>query len=145
MTTAAVVAYYKNDHQALISYAGHPPLLYKRMTDKFWSFAAPPNRKVGNDSPPMNLPFDVFPDTQYRQFGIPLSKGDRLFVYSDGTIEAPSPEGEIFGKDRLKNILDENGTTPLSKLKSKLIDALHKHTGNGLTHDDITLIALEIC
>ena len=52
---------------------------------------------------------------------------------------------EMFGKDRLKNILDENVTSPLSELKSKVLDALHQHTKKGLTHDDVTLIALEIC
>jgi len=63
------------------------------MTDKTWSFAVSPNRKGGTDSLPMNLPFDVFPDTQYREFAIPMSKGDRLFVYTDGIIETPSPGG----------------------------------------------------
>ncbi|MCP4369078.1 MAG: serine/threonine-protein phosphatase, partial [Deltaproteobacteria bacterium] len=30
MTTAAVVAYYSQENEARISYAGHPPVLYKR-------------------------------------------------------------------------------------------------------------------
>jgi len=51
----------------------------------------------------------------------------------------------MFGKDRLKKILDENVTNPISKLKSRLIGALRQYANNGLTHDDITLIALEIC
>ena len=145
MTTAAVVAYYKDESEALVSYAGHPPILYKHTTDKTWSFAKSPDRKVQSDSLPMNLPFDVFPDTQYSQIAIPLAPGDRLFVYTDGITEALSHKGEMFGKDRLKNILDENVTSPLSELKSKVLDALHQHTKKGLTHDDVTLIALEIC
>ncbi len=145
MTTAAVVAYYRNEHEALVSYAGHPPVLYKRATDERWSFAAPPDREARGDRLPMNLPFDIFPDTQYKQVAIPLEPGDRLFVYTDGITEAFSPEGELFGKDRLKKTLDENGTTPLSELKSAVLRALHQYTKKGLTHDDVTLIALEIC
>lgn len=145
MTTAAVVAYYGKEHKALISYAGHPPVLYKRVVDEIWSFATPPDRETQGDCPPMNLPFDIFPDTQYRQFAISLEPGDRLFVYSDGITEAFNPEGELFGKNRLKTILDENGVVPLPELKSSVLRALHQYTQNGLTHDDITLIALEIC
>jgi len=144
MTTAAVVAYYRNEHEALISYAGHPPVLYKRVTDEMWSFATPPDREIQSDNSPMNLPFDIFPDTEYRQFSIQLESGDRLFVYTDGITEAFNPEGELFGKDRLKDILDQNGSLPLSELKSAVLRALHRYTNKGLTHDDITLIALEI-
>ena len=145
MTTAAVVAYYRNEHKALISYAGHPPVLYKRMTDEMWSFATPPDREIQSDFLPMNLPFDIFPDTEYRQFAIPLEPGDRLFVYTDGITEAFNPEGELFGKDRLKDILDQNGSIALSELKSAVLRALQQYTNKGLNHDDITLIALEIC
>ena len=145
MTTAAVVAYYRNEHEALVSYAGHPPVLYKHATDEKWSFATPPNRDTQSDRFPMNLPFDIFPDTQYRQFVIPLEPRDRLFVYTDGITEALSPKDELFGNDRLKNVPDENGTKPLSELKSAVLRALHQHTQKGLTHDDVTLIALEIC
>ena len=145
MTTAAVVAYYSNECEALVSYAGHPPVLYKRTTDKAWSFATSPVRKIQNDSLPMNLPFGVFSDTRYGQFSIPLEPGDRLFVYTDGVTEAFSPEGDLFGKERLKKFLDENITTPIPQLKSAVLKALHQHTKNGLTHDDVTLIALEIC
>ena len=145
MTTAAVVAYYRNEHEALISYAGHPPVLYKRATDEMWSFATPPDREIQSDFLPMNLPFDVFPDTEYRQFAISLEPGGRLFVYTDGITEAFNPEGELFGKDRLKDILDQNGSIPLSELKSAVLRELHQYTNKVLTHDDITLIALEIC
>jgi len=39
MTTAAVVAYYSQESEAKVSYAGHPPVLYRRTTDMAWSFA----------------------------------------------------------------------------------------------------------
>jgi len=145
LTTAAVVAYYSNNREALISYAGHPPVLYKRTGDKAWSFALPQDTKTRADRSPMNLPFDVSPDTRYMQFRVSLSSGDRLFVYTDGVTEALSPEGYLFGKDRLKDILDKNASAALPELKSKVLEALRRHTGNKLTHDDTTMIAMEIC
>jgi serine phosphatase RsbU (regulator of sigma subunit) len=145
MTTAAVVAYYSRQSEASVSYAGHPAVAYKRTTDKAWSFARPPVHNIQSEGPPMNIPLAIAPDTLYGQLTIPLAPGDRLFVYTDGITEASSPEGDVFGYARLKDVLDANTRAPLSELKSAVLRAVHQHTKNGLTHDDVTLIALEIC
>ena len=145
MTTAAVVAYYSREHEASVSYAGHPPVLYRRTTDRAWSFARPLAQNVQSDGPPMNIPLAVAPDTLYGQLSIPLTPGDRLFVYTDGITEAPNPEGDVFGYTRLKDVLDANAKAPLSELKWAVLRAVHQHAKKALTHDDVTLIALEIC
>jgi len=138
MTTAAVVAYYSRENAAKVSYAGHPPVLYKRTTDKAWSFATPLDQNF-------HLPLAVIPDTFYGQFTIPMAVGDRLFVYTDGIIEAPSPDDDLFGFDRLKDVLDVNTKNPLPELKSAVLKALQQHTKKGFAHDDVTMIALEVC
>jgi phosphoserine phosphatase RsbU/P len=145
MTTAAVVAYYNQESEARVSYAGHPPVLYRRVADKAWSFARPPSRKEKGDSRPVNIPLAVASDTRYGQLTIPMATGDRLFVYTDGIIDAPNPGGESFGLTRLKDVLDANAGAPLSELKSAVLRTLHVYTERELTHDDVTLIALEIC
>ncbi|MGD8765484.1 MAG: PP2C family protein-serine/threonine phosphatase [Desulfobacteraceae bacterium] len=144
MTTAAVVAYYSQENEARVSYAGHPPVLYRRATDTSWTFARPPDRKGISDGFPMNIPLAIESDTLYGQFAIPMTTGDQLFVYTDGVIDAPSPEGESFGLARLKKVLDANIKTPLTQLKSVVLRELHQHTKKELTHDDITMIAMEI-
>ena len=74
-----------------------------------------------------------------------MAPGDRLFVYTDGVIDAPSPEGESFGLARLKNVLDANPEASLSELKSAVLKTLNQYAQKELSHDDVTLIALEIC
>jgi len=145
MTTAAVVAYYSQESKAKISYAGHPPVLYMRAGDKAWSFARPPKREGQSDGFPLNLPLAIDLDTLYGQLTISMAPGDRLFVYTDGVIDAPSPEGECFGLVRLKDVLDANAQASLSELKSAVLKALNQYTKKKLSHDDVTLIALEIC
>ena len=145
MTTAAVVAYYSQESEARISYAGHPPVLYRRASDKAWSYARPPGRKGQSDGFPLNIPLAVDLDTLYGQLTISMAPKDRLFVYTDGITEASSPEGDFFGYARLKDVLDANTKAPLSELKSAVLRAVHQHTKKGLTHDDVTLIVLEIC
>ncbi|MFZ5570521.1 MAG: PP2C family protein-serine/threonine phosphatase [Thermodesulfobacteriota bacterium] len=144
MTTAAVVAYYSQESEARVSYAGHPPVLYRRVTDKAWIYAKPPSNKGKAEGRPLNIPLAVSSDTRYGQLTIPMAAGDRLFVYSDGLIDAPNPTGESFGFTRLKDILDANAKATLSELKSEVLKALLRYTGNNLHHDDITMISMEI-
>ena len=145
MTTAAVVAYYSQENKARISYAGHPPVLYKRAGDKVWSYARPPGRKGQSDGFPLNIPLAIDLDTHYGQLTISMAPGDRLFVYTDGVIDTPNPDGESFGLERLKDVLDANMEASLSELKSAVLKTLNQYTEKGLSHDDVTLIALEIC
>lgn len=145
MTTAAVVAYYTQEKEVRVSYAGHPPILYKRLGERAWSYAKPPGRKGKNDGFPLNIPLAIDLDTQYGQFTIPMKPGDRLFIYTDGIIDTPSPEGENFGLARLKDVLDTNAGASLSELKSAVLNQLNQYAQKELMHDDITLIALEIC
>ena len=145
MTTAAVVAYYTQEKEARVSYAGHPPILYKRTGEKVWSYARPPGLKGQSDGFPLNIPLAVDLDTLYEQLTISLIPGDRLFVYTDGIIDAPNPVGESFGLKRLKDVLDANAAAPLSELKSTVLQTLTQYTQKELNHDDVTLIVLEIC
>jgi sigma-B regulation protein RsbU (phosphoserine phosphatase) len=145
MTTAAVVAYYTKEREARVSYAGHPPILYWHTVEKAWSYARPSDRKGRIDGFRLNLPLAVDLDALYEQLTIPMAPGDRLFVYTDGIIDTPDPEGNSFGLVRLKDILDANTATPLPKLKSAVLKTLQQFSGKELTHDDVTLIALEIC
>jgi len=144
MTTAAVVAYYSRENEARVFYAGHPPVLYWRVNELSWAFADQPNRKEISETVPVNIPLAIEEDTIYGQITIPMDCGDRLFVYTDGVIDAPGPEGESFGLERLKEVLDANINAPLSELKSLVLTALRQHTNTDLSHDDITMIALEI-
>jgi sigma-B regulation protein RsbU (phosphoserine phosphatase) len=145
MTTAAVVAYYREESEARVSYAGHPPVLYQRARDRAWSYARPPGRKSQHDGFPRNIPLAVDLDTLYSQITIAMTPGDRLFAYTDGIIDAPNPEGESFGLARLKKALDANTGAPLAELKSAVLTALHEFTKTEQTHDDITLVGMEIC
>ncbi len=145
MTTAAVVAYYRQESKATISYAGHPPILYKRTGEKAWSYARPPDRKDQSDGFALNIPLAIELDTLYEEFSISMAPGDRLFVYTDGIIDTPNQEGESFGLVRLKDVLDANTGLPLPELKSAVLKTLDQYAQKELIHDDVTLIALEIC
>ena len=80
MTTAAVVAYYTQEKEVRVSYAGHPPILYKRIGEMAWSYAKPLGLKGQSDGFPLNIPLAIDLDTQYGQLTISMKPGDRLFI-----------------------------------------------------------------
>lgn len=67
-----------------------------------------------------------------------IEKEDKLYFYSDGVIEAKNSEGELFGEDRLKNIL----LTSNNNRFDEVLNQLHIFAGKNNQNDDITLIEL---
>ena len=144
MTTAAVVAYDAVAGEFAVSNAGHPPVLFKRANQETWSIVASADDGNGDDGSANGLPLAVAADTVYEQLLIPATSGDRLFVYTDGVTETPNAAMELFGIERLNGVLDANADASLPQLKSEVLQALDRHSDKRLTHDDVTLIALEV-
>ncbi|MFO0951609.1 MAG: PP2C family protein-serine/threonine phosphatase [Isosphaeraceae bacterium] len=139
ITTAAVVAFYLNDGHLYFANAGHPPVLVRRRSVGKWEKAA-----LDEKSDPGNLPLGILPDVGYDQQREPFSTGDRIFLYTDGVLEAPDPKGNLFGLDRLVSTLEATGERSLPEVKAAVLEALRAHTGGPLDHDDITFIAVEV-
>lgn len=73
-----------------------------------------------------------------------LEPGDRLLFLSDGAIEARSPDGELFGRDRLGGLLERAVASglPSPEVVRRLMHALLDHQ-QGKLQDDATLVLLE--
>lgn len=67
-----------------------------------------------------------------------VNQGDQYYFYSDGVVETESPSGELFGNDRLKDILLSNEGDRISVVKKEL-DSFRQE---ALQNDDITLVEL---
>ena len=140
IATAAVIGYFSVNGAGLFACAGHPPTLVKRHSAATWEpMQQEQTRDVATD-----LPLGVAPEVTYGQGTTTLERGDRLLLYTDGVIEAPNASGEPFGADRLVETLSRVGDAPLADLKNGVLDAVRGHTGGALTHDDVTIIALEV-
>lgn len=81
---------------------------------------------------------------KYKQFELQLSKGDKIFLYTDGATEATNIDGELYGEDRLINCLKS------LKAGTNCSDALHavradidKFVGDAEQFDDLTLLAFD--
>ena len=74
---------------------------------------------------------------------ITLAPGDFLLLYTDGLTEAFSPEDEIYGDERLEQVLKE--TDPASNARGVLDvleDSVRKFMGTLPPSDDLTMLGL---
>lgn len=144
MTTAAVIAFNRSTQTLFFAYAGHHPVLVKRRMDTQWTPAIVSGPGHAANGRPANLPLAVAPLTSYTQDSIHLDSGDRLFLYTDGLIEAPNADGTEFGSTRLNELLERHGNSPLPEVRSAVLDAVMEHAGTNASHDDITLMVVEV-
>ncbi len=112
--------------------AGHPhPLLLR-------------NSRVNSElTAEPSLPF-ALGDVAPAAAEVSLEPGDRLLLFTDGVVEAPSPQGERFGQGRLADLarraLADEQT--LSETVRRLVRAVRVHH-EGALEDDATILLAE--
>lgn len=67
-----------------------------------------------------------------------VNKGDKIYLHSDGVTEASNPGGEMFGDQRLKQVLTEHGDDRFERT----LEALTLFCGETDQVDDITFIEI---
>jgi sigma-B regulation protein RsbU (phosphoserine phosphatase) len=118
--------------QLTLTQAGHPSPVY-----------------VANGGPPVllgpgGLPVGMFPEVEYDVLTLTLHPGDRLFLYSDGIIEATNGSREPFTVAGFMEFIAASAHLPLDKLIDELEAELIKWRGGEEFGDDISLLALEM-
>jgi len=80
----------------------------------------------------------------YVSEAIDLSAGARLFVYSDGMVEAHAPDGEPFDYRRLTDAAGRQALAPLDTAIRSIFHEVHAWSGRAVPEDDQTLVILDI-
>lgn len=83
-------------------------------------------------------------DAEYGQKRDQLHFGDRIFLYTDGLVEARSSEDEEFGEDRLKKLLLETKPMPPRQAKTAILQNFQQFTGMEKINDDVTFLLLDL-
>lgn len=131
--TVLYLLYDKEKKQMTYSNAGHYfPLWYQNAQKDFT------NLKTGG------VPVGISSEQQYPEEMIQLSSDDLLVLYTDGVIEARAENGEMFGVDRLKQLIRQNSSLNAHDLFKKIETALAEFTVHAPPFDDMTLIVIRV-
>ena len=67
-----------------------------------------------------------------------------VLLYTDGVVEARTPDGDLFGLDRLADLLEREAASgqQTEELLRRLVRAVLEHQGSGL-RDDATLLLVQ--
>ena len=93
------------------------------------------------------MPLGLLPSSTYEEVNCTIDTGEGLLLYSDGLVEAHSPEGEMYGFPRLRELLAEFPRRDQQVSAGELIEYLDQdlnlYTGSEWEQeDDVTFLAL---
>jgi phosphoserine phosphatase RsbU/P len=113
--------------------AGHDPaLLYDPVTDAFVSLKG------------KGLPLGVDAAIPYRESSTTIEDGQVLFIGTDGIWETGNERGELFGKDRLKEVIRENADQTARDILLAVHAAAEEFRGELKQEDDLTIVVVKI-
>jgi PAS domain S-box-containing protein len=116
------------------SSAGHPP---PRVMDA--------EGNVRNELSSMGIPLAIQHDYLYTSSGpIPLKEGEAVLFYSDGISEAASPDGALFGTQRITEVIREHLSLPAREIVDRLHQRVLAHCRPKLPADDLTAVVLKV-
>jgi sigma-B regulation protein RsbU (phosphoserine phosphatase) len=87
----------------------------------------------------------MFDFASYQSRTFRLDKGDILVVYSDGLTDAQNQQEEMFGEERLLEIIQQEAPSGSYALEQKFLKAIEEFTQGMPQTDDITFVVVEKC
>ncbi len=91
------------------------------------------------------MPIGMFANRTFEQADVQLSKGDILFIYSDGVPDANNVEGEEFGMERLVAALTEAREQTVDEILDNMFRRIDEFVGEAPQFDDITMMVVRRC
>jgi phosphoserine phosphatase RsbU/P len=82
----------------------------------------------------------AFPIARYTEKSVQLQQNDMVVAYTDGIVEPENAYGEMFGEDRLKDLVIKYATTDSSEIIARTMEAVNQWTGAGELQDDMTMV-----
>jgi serine phosphatase RsbU (regulator of sigma subunit) len=85
----------------------------------------------------------MFDDAVYEPRTLRLDDNDLLVVYSDGLTDAENPQEAMFGADRLRALIRQEGPAGSQALEQAILNGIAEFTQGMPQTDDITFLIVE--
>ena len=82
----------------------------------------------------------AFPFAKYDESCLNIDKGDLLVCYTDGITEPENAYGEMFGEERLIDLVKKHAHRDDQEIVGNVLEAVRSWTGSPELHDDMTLL-----
>jgi sigma-B regulation protein RsbU (phosphoserine phosphatase) len=110
--------------------AGHnPPILIHQ---------ANPDQSIQLEK--TGVPLGILQNQEWDCATVQLEQNDVMLIYTDGITEASNPDGEMFGMDRLTQILRSNLDEKASDIKDAVITSVDRHLDEPSHKDDMAVV-----
>ncbi len=89
------------------------------------------------------LPLGIFTQGFYEEDAFELHPGAKVFVYTDGVTEWMKPQGDLFGKERLFDVLKANRQRGVDETVDHLMESLKQWSEGNPCPDDLTILGFQ--
>jgi sigma-B regulation protein RsbU (phosphoserine phosphatase) len=129
--TACVATWQKNRQKLRVANAGQSqPLLYK-------------DGRCGKIEL-TGFPLGIFEDVTYDEWGVTLHHGDILVFHSDGIAETSNAEGQFFGTERLRQLVEQHHGLTATELSDRILAEVDLFNNGAPLSDDRTLVIAKV-
>jgi sigma-B regulation protein RsbU (phosphoserine phosphatase) len=90
------------------------------------------------------FPLGIFEEVNYDEWGVTLKPGDILVFHSDGLAETANKEGQFFGTQRLRKLIEQYHESSATELADMLLREVDWFAENAPLADDRTLVVLKV-
>lgn len=124
--------YNKENKTLYYSNAGHNPIVvYRASTDSIELHTV------------KGVAIGFLEEYKYRQGKIQLNKGDIVIFYTDGITEAENSNKEMFGLERLKEVIYNNKNKSPKELRKVILESINRFRKDYEQTDDLTFVILK--
>ncbi len=89
------------------------------------------------------LPLGIMPDVRYTDYEVELQAGDMAIFYTDGIIEAENADEEMYGTDRLLNLVAGIDSANTEGVIEAILAGVAHFVGSAERYDDMTVVVLK--
>ncbi len=90
------------------------------------------------------FPLGIFEEVSYDEWGVTLVEGDILVFHSDGLAETSNNEGQFFGTERLRKLIEKHHEAGAAEIADMALQEVDWFSQGAPLSDDRTLVVLKV-
>jgi sigma-B regulation protein RsbU (phosphoserine phosphatase) len=91
-----------------------------------------------------NFPLGILDEADYKETRMQLTPGDTVVFYTDGIVEAMNQREEVFGFQRLLQVVENSRSKTGEALLKEIVDRAREFAKGASQHDDQTVIVVRV-